>query len=606
MHLSKSDFKVARTCGTKLYFKKLRYPSINDDNAYMEFLADGGYMVEAIAKLLYPNGREIGFDEGSQQAFQSTMEAMKGTSVELFEATYIHGQLLARSDIVIKEGDVIKLIEVKAKSFDSVEDGLNPTRGKKGGILSDWREYLEDVAFQAHIIRCLFPDSKVIPHLCLVDKSKTCSVETSFEQFDMTPRDNGGNQKFSRPEVRFLGDIDALRQDHFLAIIDVTREVEEIMLAVRGAAAEFVATLTGEAPLKITPKLIPSCKKCEYKIADGEKNGFRECWGALAEPSPHLLDLYRVDLLGLKGAVAIEMIEQGECSLLDVRDDDLRGKIAERQKIQLRAARSGREFVGAGLRDDLERCPYPLHFVDFEGSRTAVPYHLGMRPYEQAAFQWSCHTLAAPGAELTHKEWINVENAFPNFEFARALSDAIGTEGTVFVWSHYERSALKEIRAQMIKYAEQDIELAAWLDSMIADTGPIVDLLVLAKDYYCHPQMLGSLSIKKVLPAVWNESEAIRRHPWFNAYHRIEGSRLLEPYETLDPLRFEDEEEEAEAVKEGTAAIRTYQAMMYGLESKDEAVRERYRKLLLNYCKLDTAAMVMIWMHWCQKLGVPH
>ena len=27
MHLSKSDFKVARTCGTKLYYKKLRYPS---------------------------------------------------------------------------------------------------------------------------------------------------------------------------------------------------------------------------------------------------------------------------------------------------------------------------------------------------------------------------------------------------------------------------------------------------------------------------------------------------------------------------------------------------------------------------------------------------
>jgi hypothetical protein len=32
MHLSKSDFKVARTCGTKLYYRKLRYPSNLDDD----------------------------------------------------------------------------------------------------------------------------------------------------------------------------------------------------------------------------------------------------------------------------------------------------------------------------------------------------------------------------------------------------------------------------------------------------------------------------------------------------------------------------------------------------------------------------------------------
>jgi hypothetical protein len=46
MYLTKSDFKIARTCPTKLYYKKLRYPSLMDDNPYLEFLADGGYMVE--------------------------------------------------------------------------------------------------------------------------------------------------------------------------------------------------------------------------------------------------------------------------------------------------------------------------------------------------------------------------------------------------------------------------------------------------------------------------------------------------------------------------------------------------------------------------------
>jgi hypothetical protein len=50
VHFSKSDFKVARTCGTKPYYRKLRYPSKIDDDSYLEFLADGDYIVETIAK----------------------------------------------------------------------------------------------------------------------------------------------------------------------------------------------------------------------------------------------------------------------------------------------------------------------------------------------------------------------------------------------------------------------------------------------------------------------------------------------------------------------------------------------------------------------------
>ena len=40
-YLSKSDFKVARTCATKLYYRKLGYPSMLQDDDYLQFLADG-------------------------------------------------------------------------------------------------------------------------------------------------------------------------------------------------------------------------------------------------------------------------------------------------------------------------------------------------------------------------------------------------------------------------------------------------------------------------------------------------------------------------------------------------------------------------------------
>ena len=53
-YLTKSDFKVARTCPTKLYYRKKGYPTHDDGNEYLATLADQGYLVEALARTLYP------------------------------------------------------------------------------------------------------------------------------------------------------------------------------------------------------------------------------------------------------------------------------------------------------------------------------------------------------------------------------------------------------------------------------------------------------------------------------------------------------------------------------------------------------------------------
>ena len=59
--LSNSDFKVARDCPTKLFYKESGgYASVNDDDQYLALLAQGGYMIEQLAKARYPHGREMG------------------------------------------------------------------------------------------------------------------------------------------------------------------------------------------------------------------------------------------------------------------------------------------------------------------------------------------------------------------------------------------------------------------------------------------------------------------------------------------------------------------------------------------------------------------
>jgi hypothetical protein len=46
-----------------------------------------------------------------------------------------------------------------------------------------------------------------------------------------------------------------------------------------------------------------------------------------------------------------------------------------------------------------------------------------MRAYELAAFQWSCETIPEPQADMLHKEWLNSQDFFPNFNFARSLKN---------------------------------------------------------------------------------------------------------------------------------------------------------------------------------------
>jgi hypothetical protein len=603
-YLSKSDFKVARTCATKLYYKKLGYPSTRDDDEYMRFLADGGYMVEAIARLCHPDGIEIGFDHGPDASAQETMRALEAQeTVTLFEATLISKQRLARVDILEKRGNRFRLIEVKAKSFHSVVDGAKPFRGKRGGIDATWRPYLEDVAFQTLILRSILPGVEVTPCLCLVDKAKTCGIDTIFQKFQLTSRSVTGTESgFWRPDVTFTGDVEALRRQPFLEVVDVTDEVDELMPEVREAASAFLATLSSGIPQRSVPPLGVHCKTCEYRVDGDGRNGFKECWGTLANPEPHLLDLYRVDLLGRNGETAARFIEEGRCSLLDVSESDLRGATGQRQRIQLEWTRKNSEFIDGQLPAILARCAYPLHFIDFETSRLAVPYHAGMRPYEQVAFQWSCHTIREPGGELTHTEWINTEDAYPNFGFARSLKDVLGQSGTIFIWSLFERTALRDIRGQLIKYREQDRELADWLDGITADGGPLVDLCQLAREHYFHPRMKGKLSLKYVLPAVWESNHALHTHPVFEKYYRRGADdTILNPYDTLQALPFgnpEDDDETAEVVREGTGAMRAYQEMLYGLSRNDNSVKDQWRRLLLQYCELDTAAMAMVWIHW--------
>ena len=45
----------------------------------------------------------------------------------------------------------------------------------------------------------------------------------------------------------------------------------------------------------------------------------------------------------------------------------------------------------------MDKWKFPLNFIDFETSMSALPFNKGRRPYEQIAFQFSHHTVNEDG-----------------------------------------------------------------------------------------------------------------------------------------------------------------------------------------------------------------
>ena len=591
-YLSKSDFKAARTCPTKLYYKKLRYPTTLDDDSYMEMLADGGFMVGKLAQLQYPDGITVSTLNPSA-AVEETQRLLENERVTIFEAAIYHEHRLVRIDILRKEGNNFELIEVKSKAVDSDESKSGrPFTGARGGVRSEWREYLEDVAFQAMVLKAAYPQAVIQCSLLIPDKAKRAQLDNLCQRFRLDRRGRA-------VEVTVVGDSAELMRENILTRFAVDAEVQSLAKGVETAAKQFMGGLV-PALKKLPAQIGYSCRGCEYRVENGAaKNGFAECWGTLATAQPHIFDLYQLRLAkGDDGKPVVdELLRRKKASLFDIPDSACRSAFGPRQQIQIRHTRSDKEWFGPALGIQLANLKGPLHFIDFETSTMALPYHRGMCPFELVAFQWSCHTVTSPGMQPMHREWINCDQAYPNVEFARSLREAVGDRGVLLTWSSHERTTMRTIADKIDSYFPAEADLANWL-RRVTDGNRIVDMCALAKEGYFHPEMKGSLSIKYVLPAIWNNNPKLRDVPWFRKYAAVKDGSVLNPYATLPPLPIGGKEE---LVNEGTGAMRAYQAMLCGGGARDWKEKQNWKRLLLQYCELDTMGMVIIFEHWLRN-----
>ncbi len=207
---------------------------------------------------------------------------------------------------------------------------------------------------------------------------------------------------------------------------------------------------------------------------------------------------------------------------------------------------TGQPWASHDISTALRGVKYPVHFLDFETFNPALPVYPGTRPYQVVPFQWSLHTWSSSG-QLSRQSYLHDGNGDPRRALATGLLEAIGPEGTIVVYSSYEETIVKKLATE---YPEQRGRLLSLTNRMF-------DLLKVLRAHYYHPDFHGSYSIKAVLPA-------------------------LVPDMTYRNLEIQD----------GSNASTAFAKMI--APDTEEPERERIRNALLDYCQMDTMAMVRL------------
>jgi hypothetical protein len=264
------------------------------------------------------------------------------------------------------------------------------------------------------------------------------------------------------------------------------------------------------------------------------------CW-------KHIPEYSVFDISRLNSDKKFDLFNQGIVTLdqIDLSQVDLNPN----QVLQVQSELSRSTHIDIDeIRNFTSELSYPLYFLDFETISPAVPIYDGSRPYQQLVFQYSLHFQETSTSETEHREYLAVPTEDPRIGFIEQLIHDCGSNGDILVYNiGFERGKLNDLINVFPKYS---VDLSRIVNRLR-------DLMIpFQQKWYYTPEMRGRYSIKSVLPALVPELS----------------------YNDLD-------------IKEGGTASNTFLSMVNGTFEGDV---EKTRKQLLEYCKMDTQAMVKI------------
>ena len=270
---------------------------------------------------------------------------------------------------------------------------------------------------------------------------------------------------------------------------------------------------------------------------------FQYCTKGMGEPN--VFNLYRMNF-----KKKCELYNQGKINFEDLVNE----KLNEIQQMQVSTfLNNTQQVTPKEIGEFLKTLTYPLYFLDFETMQTAIPEYEGTSPYQQITFQYSLHWIEEEGGELHHTDYLGDSVSDPRRKLAEKLCRDIPKSVCSTAYNKgFECGRLREL-------AKAYPDLADHLNN-IADH--IIDLIEpFRKKMVYLPEMNGSFSIKHVLPSLYPDDPTLN-------YANLDGS-----------------------VHNGGEAMTIYPLIAKMSPAEAEAARQS----LLEYCKLDTLAMVKVW-----------
>lgn len=258
-----------------------------------------------------------------------------------------------------------------------------------------------------------------------------------------------------------------------------------------------------------------------------------------AVPKPSIYNLPRISKAKLDVFLADERFDLNEIGLEEV---------TAKQVPVLKSAHLKQPIIDhAVIAKFFNKVVYPIYFIDYETYSSAIPLVDGARPQAPIPFQYSLHVKRTPDdVELLHVEYLAEKAAMP-LEMIEHMQRNIGSTGSLVSWHASFENTQNKSMSQLFP------EKADFLNDLIERT---VDLEDVFKDGYVDIAFGGSTSIKKVLPVIAPDLT----------------------YKGMD-------------VANGTDAMEAWIRLINMPESPKKA---ELRQAMLEYCKLDTYAMVKI------------
>lgn len=327
-------------------------------------------------------------------------------------------------------------------------------------------------------------------------------------------------------------------------------EVDHMELVATTDVTENVRALDAETKQNI--------KKAFEVIESGEMPSMsprHAGFGALKE----WLDVYRSihgDLgshhiynIASPNALALGQLE--DLHIENMKDIPEDFNLKPKQKWQVNAHKTGQRHMNVEkIKDFIGSLEFPLYFLDYETLGGVIPSFDGLKPYQQLPFQYSLHILETPKSKLAHCEYLHTVNSDPTLPLVKQLKRDIGSKGTVIVWNESFEKSCNDLLGQI------QPDFADFLSSV---NKRIKDLMIpFSKGWFVDKEFMGSASLKRVLPVLVDTL----------SYHNLD-------------------------INNGSLAQTLWMDAFLNGNSKQD--KEKIAKDLLEYCKLDTLAMVEIY-----------